>query len=152
MLFYSAEMELEMIKSLSTKGKVISFIFISISLGIFMILLITSIYFAEKEDLLREKNILKKDTVTAYTNILYNYEIFHKSRLSGILNSQCVKEAKIYDKKYIDKSKKSIGNYRVESYSLKDKDLINYLPKDYDLTTNILIKKVRKKYSIFKIS
>ena len=47
-----------MFKNLSTKNKVLSLI--SISLGIFMIILITSIYFSEQEDLIREENILKK--------------------------------------------------------------------------------------------
>ena len=70
-----------MFKNLSTKNKVLSLI--SISLGIFMIILITSIYFSEQEDLIREENILKKDTTTAYNNILFNYNIFYKSKLEG---------------------------------------------------------------------
>ena len=265
-----------MFKNLSTKNKVLSLI--SISLGIFMIILITSIYFSEQEDLIREENILKKDTTTAYNNILFNYNIFYKSKLEGIINSKGVKEsiknqdrvklhslleekweilkkenksikilhfhkpdgltllrmhkpkkydddiakkramckyihkhkkaissfeaginllgyrvmvpvfdkgqyigaleigtkvdfvleqlkefygvsgviftkqAKIYDKKLIDKSKKIIGNYRVESNNLEDKDLLNYLPSDYNLNTNTRIQKDGKIFDVYVLN
>ncbi len=265
-----------MFKNLSTKNKVLALI--SISLGIFMILLIISIYFAEQENLTREETLLKKDTTTAYNNILFNYDIFYKSKLEGIINSRGVKEAiknqdrvklyslleekweilkkenksikilhfhkpdglsllrmhepqkydddiakkramckyihkyqkaitsfeaginllgyrvmipifakdqyigaleigtkvdfvleqlkefygvsgviftkqaKIYDKNHIDKSKKLIGNYRVESTNLIDKNLLNSLPFGYDLNTHTTIKKLGKIYDVYVIN
>jgi len=262
-----------MFKNLSTKNKVL--LFVSVSLGIFISLLLIRIYFSEQKDLLREENLLKKETISAFNNILYNYNILYKSKLEGIINSQGVKEAiknqdrlklyslveqeyknikkenksikvlhfhkpdglsllrvhnpqhfdddiakrramctymhkyqkdissfeagvnllgyrimlpifykeeyigaveigikpdfvlkqmknvhnvsgaifakevKIYDKNHIDKSKKLIANFRLESNNLTEKNLINHLPQDYDLNTNTKIQKDGKIYEVY---
>jgi len=265
-----------MFKNLSTKNKVL--LLMSISLGIFMVLIITSIYFAEQEDLKREESVIKKETIGAYNNILFNYDIFYKSKLEGIINTKGVKEAiknqdrlklqslvenqykmlkkdnenikilhfhkpngltllrmhkpnkyddniakrramcqyvhkekksitsfeaginllgyrvmipifyeenyigaleigtkvnfildqlkefykvsgvifakqaKIYDKNLINENNKEIGNYRVESNNLDDKELLDLLPSDYDLTTNTTITKNGKIYDIYVLN
>ncbi|WP_188108632.1 EAL domain-containing protein [Sulfurimonas lithotrophica] len=72
-----------MFKKLSTKSKVL--LFISVLLFVFISILITNIYLTEKENLSREKEQYRLNTITAYTNTLNNYEISYKSKLTSIL-------------------------------------------------------------------
>ena len=80
-----------MYKRMSTKNKLLWFI--SVSLLIFMVLLIVNIYMAEKEDLKSEENHYRINTISAYKNIFNNYEILYKSKLEGIINTPGVLEA-----------------------------------------------------------
>lgn len=262
-----------MFKNLNTKNKILLFVFLSLCTFIFI--LITRLYYVQQVDLKREENILKRNTVSAYKNILYNYDILYKSKLEGILSSPGVKEAikdqdrltlyslveekykalkknnesikilhfhkpngltllrvhqpqryddniaqkremcsyihkhkkaiasfeaginllgyrvmvpiffkeeyigaleigiepdfvlkqmknihnvsgvifakeaKIYDEVHVNKTKKLIGYFRLESNSLVHKDLIHNIPKDYDLTTNTRVQKDGKIYDIY---
>ncbi|MEA1916166.1 MAG: EAL domain-containing protein [Campylobacterota bacterium] len=262
-----------MFKNLSTKNKVL--LFISISLSLFISLLVAKVYYAEKKDFIKEEKLLKKETISAYKNTIYNYDILYKSKLESILNSPEVKEAiekqdrsklyslvktkweelqnenknlrilhfhqpdgltllrahqpenyddniskrrempahmhkhkkaitsfeaginllgyrvmvpifykdnyigaieigtkpdfilqemknvhnvsgaifakeaEIYDKGHIDKSKKIIANFRLDSDNLEDRDLINYLPKDYTLNSNTRVEKDERIYDIY---
>ena len=262
-----------MFNKTGTKNRVL--LFISVSLFAFMLLLIANFYMTEKEDLQREEKQYRINTISAYTNILKNYERFYKNRLQGILKSNgaleavkkqdrlklysiveqrwnllkkenkdieilhfhkpdgrtllrvhnpnkyndniaqrramCrymhknkkpisgfeagiyllgyrvmipifyeneyigaveigikpdfvlnqmknfsnvsgvifAKKAEIFNKKLIDKTKIEIGNYRLESNSLDDKELVNYLPKDYRLKDDLTVTKNDKTYAVY---
>ena len=80
-----------MVNKMNTKNRVLWFV--SLSLMVFMLLLIANVYMSEKEDIKREEHQYRLNTVLAYKNILKKYESFYKSRMEGILNSPGVFEA-----------------------------------------------------------
>ncbi len=260
---------------MSTKNKVL--LFITLSLTVFMLVLIGNIYLTKKEDLQQEEQQYKTNIITVYQKILQNYETFYRSRLEGILLTPGVldaiknqdrkqlydlvekrweilkkensdvkimhfhkangftllrmhnpgkydddiaakrvmcryihehktpisgfeagihllgyrvmipifygknkdyigaveigtkpnfilnqmknfynlsglifsKQAEIFNKALEDKSKLQIENYRLDSNSLTDKDLINFLPEDYKLDKDLVIKKDGKVYAVY---
>ena len=262
-----------MFKNITTKSKLL--IFLSISLMIFIIVLISYIYLNGKQELEREKELFSKNTTVAYSSVLKNYETFYRSKLESILaikgvmeaieskdrltlhklvnnrweklkkdnkditimhfhksdgltllrmhnpkkyddniakkRAMCryihkdkkfissfeagihllgyrvmlpifndnkylgaieigvkpnfvlnsmkeshkvagvifAKSADIFNKKFIDKSNLKISDYRVESNTLEDKNLINYLPKDYKLNSDTIINKDNRTYAVY---
>ena len=78
-------------KIMSTKNKLL--IFTSISLLVLMLVIIVNIYLNEIEDLQREEQQYRSNTMTAYTRTLNNYEVLYKSRLESIISSPKVLEA-----------------------------------------------------------
>ena len=69
--------------NLSTKNKILTFV--SISLIVFIMILISTIYLGEKENLQREKNAVSNEMTSSYNSILQNNEIFYKARLDEIM-------------------------------------------------------------------
>jgi len=80
-----------MFKSTSTKNKVLWFV--SLSLMVFMSVLILNIYLSKKEELLLEEKVKKTNAINAYKTILKDYENFYQNRLRGIVTSPGVVEA-----------------------------------------------------------
>ncbi|MEA3314324.1 MAG: EAL domain-containing protein [Campylobacterota bacterium] len=262
-----------MYKNFETKTKVL--LFISIILLAFVTILVGNIYYGEKDNLSKEQLQFSKNTTIAYSNSLKNYEMFYKTRLTGLLHTENIinaveqkdrkllyllvkdkwdllkkensdlkimhfhlpngktllrmhkpskfdddiakkramarymhknqkyiasfeaginllgyrvmipifkdkkylgaleigskpnfvlnsmkkshnitgvifaKQAEIFDKKLIDKNKLIINNYRLDSDTLDDKDLIKKIPKDYKLDKDFIIKKDDKTYAVY---
>lgn len=66
--------------------------------------------------------------------------------LSGVIFA---KEEKILNKKYSAKGKLLIGDYRLNTNTLDDKELIEYLPNGYNLDSDARIEKDEKIYDIY---
>jgi len=80
-----------MFKNLGIKTKVL--FLVSISLLMFVIILIGNIYISQKDNLIREETKFSKNTIAAYSNILKNNELFYKTRLEGLLHTRGVIKA-----------------------------------------------------------
>ena len=73
----------KIMSNISTKNKILTFV--SISLIIFVMILVVTISIGEKEDLERNKKLISKDMITSYGSILKNNETFYKTRLEALM-------------------------------------------------------------------
>ena len=85
-----------------TKNKILALV--SVSLVVFLILILSSIYFENRSKLLNDEKLYFQNATSAHSNLLKEYDKFYKTRLKSIINVDSVLQAiETKDRKLLEK-------------------------------------------------